>query len=226
MPLGSCFMVSPFSHLPHLDPFFNPCIYSIQVSKARVEALLQLAVQSSVANLDPFKDDLCVAFSHSSMIQHLEAIHAKDGSSSHASLSAASSSSGSSGASISSSSSSGQLKGIEVFMVDYKVAWPVSLVVSKRSLTKYQLVFRHLFFARHVERCLKQTWQGQQRLKELDVRAAGGRSYCLRHRMLGFMQDIVYYFTYEVRTSRSDGGGGVKGKLKALRRNRIVDFGL
>jgi len=86
-------------------------------------------------------------------------------------------------------------------MVDYKVAWPVSLVVSKRSLTKYQLVFRHLFFARHVERCLKQTWQGQQRLKELDVRAAGGRSYCLRHRMLGFMQDIVYYFTYEVGLS-------------------------
>ena len=75
----------------------------------------------------------------------------------------------------------------------------MSLVVSKRSVTKYQLVFRHLFFGRHVERCLKQTWQGQQRLKELDVRAAGGRSYCLRHRMLGFMQDIVYYFTYEVK---------------------------
>jgi gamma-tubulin complex component 2 len=121
------------------------------------------------------------------MIAHLEAIHAKDGSG-HAQAAAAAAP----------ASAGPPLKGIEVFMVDYKVAWPVSLVVSKRSVTKYQLVFRHLFFARHVERCLKQTWQGQQRLKELDVRAAGGRSYCLRHRMLGFMQDIVYYFTYEV----------------------------
>ena len=157
------------------------------VSKTRIEALLQLAVQSSVANRDTFKDDLTCAFAPYSMIQHLELIHSKDG---HASAeSVAAKTSGTPPAS---------LKGIEVFMLDYCVSWPVSLVVSKRSVTKYQLVFRHLFFARHVERCLKATWQGHQHLKELDVRAAGGRSYCLRHRMLGFMQNIVYYFTYEV----------------------------
>ena len=154
------------------------------VSKPRIEALLQLAVQTSCANLDPFKDDLTCDFAPYSMIQHLDAIHAKDGTHAYASASGAAATS--------------SLKGIEVFMLDYRVSWPASLVVSKRSVTKYQLVFRHLFFARHVERCLKATWQGQQSLKELDVRAAGGRSYCLRHRMMGFMQNIVHYFTYEV----------------------------
>lgn len=149
------------------------------VSRSRVEALLSLAVHTSLAGLDPFKDDLACDFAPFSMIQHLDAIHAKDGS--HAPPPAKTA-----------------LKGIEVFMVDYKVAWPVSLVVSKRSVTKYQLLFRHLFFARHVERCLKVTWQGHQNLKELNLHFAGGRSYCLRHRMLGFMQSIVYYMTYEV----------------------------
>jgi gamma-tubulin complex component 2 len=158
------------------------------VSKTRIEALLQLAVQSSVANRDSFKDDLTCAFAPFSMFQHLEAIHSKDGN--LAAMQAATPKA--------SSAPGATLKGIEVFMLDYRVSWPVSLVVSKRSVTKYQLVFRHLFFARHVERCLKATWQGHQHLKELDVRAAGGRSYCLRHRMLGFMQNIVYYFTYEV----------------------------
>eukprot|EP00614_Pseudopedinella_elastica_P033734 CAMPEP_0172622440 /NCGR_PEP_ID=MMETSP1068-20121228/120485_1 /TAXON_ID=35684 /ORGANISM="Pseudopedinella elastica, Strain CCMP716" /LENGTH=376 /DNA_ID=CAMNT_0013430603 /DNA_START=8 /DNA_END=1138 /DNA_ORIENTATION=- len=157
------------------------------VSKARVEALLQVAVQASVSGgSDPFRDDVSCAFAPYSMIQHLDAIHAKDGLAHAANHAATSNQMGAA------------LKGIEVFMVDYKVTWPLSLVVSKRSITKYQLIFRHLFFARHVERCLKATWQGQQALKELDVRAAGGRSYCLRHRMLGFMQSIVYYFTYEV----------------------------
>ena len=43
--------------------------------EARVEALLSLAVQSSVSNLDQFKDDLAVEFAKLSIFQHLENIH-------------------------------------------------------------------------------------------------------------------------------------------------------
>jgi Gamma tubulin complex component C-terminal len=44
----------------------------------------------------------------------------------------------------------------------YKVEWPLSVVVSKKALTKYQLMFRHLFFVKHVERQLLATWQDHQ----------------------------------------------------------------
>ena len=150
--------------------------------QARVEAMLSLAVSQSVSNLDPFKEDLAVDFAKLSMLQHLDNIHsgsfAKPQESCHI--------------------DGGPLKGVATFMLDYRVRWPVSLVVSRRSLDKYQLVFRQLFFVRHVERALKAIWQVHQNTKELDVRAVAGKTYCLRHRMLGFMQNMVYYMTNEV----------------------------
>jgi hypothetical protein len=43
-------------------------------------------------------------------------------------------------------------QGYHMFALDYSVKWPLSIVLSKRALTKYQLLFRHLFFCKHVER--------------------------------------------------------------------------
>lgn len=50
------------------------------------------------------------------------------------------------------------LTGVEAFSLDYQVKWPLSLVISRKSLFKYQMLFRHLFFCRHVERELCDTW--------------------------------------------------------------------
>lgn len=68
-------------------------------------------------------------------------------------------------------------------MLSFKVRWPVSLVLSKKSLTKYQLLFRHVFFAKHVQRLLsKNSWREHQvrcsavRCVEQAVRQAGVRS--------------------------------------------------
>ncbi|CAM9886074.1 unnamed protein product, partial [Hapterophycus canaliculatus] len=56
-----------------------------------------------------------------------------------------------------------ELRGVEGLMLSFKVRWPVSLVLSKKSLTKYQLLFRHLFFAKHVQRLLsKNSWREHQ----------------------------------------------------------------
>lgn len=43
-----------------------------------------------------------------------------------------------------------------------QTAWPISLVLSRRVLTKYQLLFRHLFHCKHVERQLCQVWHEHQ----------------------------------------------------------------
>ncbi|CBN79179.1 Spc97 [Ectocarpus siliculosus] len=92
-----------------------------------------------------------------------------------------------------------ELRGVEGLMMSFKVGWPVSLVLSKKSLTKYQLLFRHLFFAKHVQRLLsKDSWREHQDTKQLELKGLMMASYQLRHRMLHFMQNLVYYMMVEV----------------------------
>jgi len=90
------------------------------------------------------------------------------------------------------------LRGYEAFTLDLKVEWPLSLVISMRSITKYQLLFRHLFFCKYVERRLCDSWRNHQRYKELALRNAQTSSYILRQRMLHFQQNFVYYMMVEV----------------------------
>jgi hypothetical protein len=53
----------------------------------------------------------------------------------------------------------------QALMLDYQAKWPLSLVVSRRAVTKYQLLFRHLFLAKFVERRLHTAWAEQQSTK-------------------------------------------------------------
>jgi cobalt-zinc-cadmium efflux system membrane fusion protein len=39
---------------------------------------------------------------------------------------------------------SGTLKVHEAFTLDYRVKWPLTLIISKKAINKYQLIFRHL----------------------------------------------------------------------------------
>lgn len=57
------------------------------------------------------------------------------------------------------------LKGIEAFTLDYKVGWPLSIVLSRRAITKYQLLSRLLYFSKHVERRVLMSWMGHQNTK-------------------------------------------------------------
>lgn len=44
----------------------------------------------------------------------------------------------------------------------FQVRWPLSLVISRKSLTKYQLIFHSLFHCKHVNRQLCAAWQLHQ----------------------------------------------------------------
>jgi gamma-tubulin complex component 2 len=57
----------------------------------------------------------------------------------------------------------------ETFSLDYKVRWPLTLILSKKAINKYQLIFRHLLFCKYVEKCLENTWAKHQQTKENDV---------------------------------------------------------
>ena len=65
--------------------------------------------------------------------------------------------------------SSGTLKVHEAFTLDYKVRWPLTLIISKKAINKYQLIFRHLLQCKYAEKHLEQVWFQHQATKECDV---------------------------------------------------------
>ena len=153
------------------------------VSSVAISPAAPLSGVSSTA--DPFAEHLTVSLGSHNLIQQLEKINAI-------------SLEGHDGAMGGLAAADPSLRGYEAFTLDLRVEWPLSLVISMRSITKYQLLFRHLFFCKYVERRLCDSWRNHQRYKELELRNAQTSSYILRQRMLHFQQNFVYYMMVEV----------------------------
>jgi gamma-tubulin complex component 2 len=90
---------------------------------------------------------------------------------------------------------------VEAFSFDYHVSFPLSLIISHRAITKYQLLFRHLFQVKHVERLLCHVWQEHARGPAWRLRERArwnARVFALRSRMLWFVQQFASYVCSEV----------------------------
>ncbi|KAG0326622.1 hypothetical protein BGZ99_009294 [Dissophora globulifera] len=86
---------------------------------------------------------------------------------------------------------------------DYSVKFPLSLVISRKALTKYQLLFRHLLYLKHGEQVLCNTWTEHAKSTiwknaSPELKQWRGRVYGLRARMLTFVQQFAYYVCCEV----------------------------
>jgi len=92
------------------------------------------------------------------------------------------------------------LTGMLSFSLDFReVPFPTSLLVSKRNLSSYQMLFRHIFYTKYIEKRLVSVWLENQMMKEYqEVRQLLGRTFCLRQRMLHFVQNFLYYMMLEV----------------------------
>jgi len=196
-----------------------------KVSKGRIQSLLGLAIQLSSSNQTIERDrqrntedvsfdsetkpkralfhsDLVCKFEHDHFIDRLDAIHKKSGgivnSNATSSTFPRTPSRHAYGMVGGPNGEGGGLRGIEALTLDCKVDFPLSLILSREVMTSYQLLFRHLFFSKYVERRLFGTWLDHQMLKGLNLRAYMGKTYLLRQRMLHFMQNFVYYMMFEV----------------------------
>ncbi|KAF9174729.1 hypothetical protein BGX20_010127 [Mortierella sp. AD010] len=95
------------------------------------------------------------------------------------------------------------LSGIDSLTLDYSVKFPLSLVISRKALTKYQLLFRHLLYLKHGEQLLCSTWVEHAKSPvwknvSPELKQWRGRIYGLRSRMLTFVQQFAYYVCSEV----------------------------
>ncbi len=173
------------------------------ISVSRLQSLLELSLKLSTASTDPHNDDLTCSLERQGIIHQLLSIHVTGGAKGYAPADA----------DLDLDENAAQmtpkealrLTGFETFALDYNAPWPVSLVLSRRAITKYQLLFRHVFHCKHVERRLCEAWQTHQATRAAAAQTTGagdggslGRAYVLSQRMLHFLQNFTYYLMCEV----------------------------
>ena len=165
--------------------YFSTFLSIIDIVPARLEALLDLAVRTSTANSDPFKEDLTCDLLPYDLITQLVRILSVTGDANNPNFR---------------DPTETHISGLEAFTLDYEVMWPLSLILSKKALTKYQMLFRHLFYAKHVERLLCQLWASNKQAKRhmLHKRPWYSIAFALRQRMIHLVQNLEYYMMFEV----------------------------
>ena len=114
---------------------------------------------------------------------------------------------------------------IDALTLDYHVKFPLSLVISRKTILRYQLIFRFLLHLKHVEQSLSSMWIEHKTApwrRQTRPRPSGAglgrqtpqppppkdwhsefenwrkRVFLLRARMLSFVQQILAFTTFEV----------------------------
>ncbi|XP_067638789.1 gamma-tubulin complex component 2 homolog isoform X2 [Eurosta solidaginis] len=146
-----------------------------------LENLLGLTLRLSSAKHDPYKDDLhCELLTYDLVTQMSKIMNNEEEYwQSHDRL---------------------DLNGLECFAFRYEVKWPVSLVLNHIAISKYQMLFRQLFYCKHVERQLCKIWKENSIAKKFSPQAAElyRSAFTLRQRMMNAVQNLEYYMMIEV----------------------------
>ena len=150
----------------------------------RLENLLELTLRLSSAKHDKYQDDLYTTLLPFDIVTQMTKIIKNDGEhfEDDENLDTA------------------NLKGIECFTFGYNVHWPLCIVLNQLTISKYQLIFRQLFYCKHVENYLCRVWIANKNAKKFDhstselYRAA----FTLRQRMMNAIQNLEYYMMIEV----------------------------
>ncbi|KAI6797015.1 hypothetical protein KC361_g4123 [Hortaea werneckii] len=216
---------------------------SRNVNAGKLQSLLDIVLRQpgSVAAEDPFKEDVRVELSDTGLtgwLMRVVNVQGMDADASSLSLNY-----GAGGSTGGGKDGEKDISGYEALTLDYSVPFPLSLIISRNTLTRYQLLFRYLLSLRHLEVLLTQSWMEHTKGPAWIHRARRGkagtvsaevrdrqrkienwkrRAWCLRARMLCFVQQLLYFCTSEViepnwasfmsRLSSSAGGDETAGK--------------
>jgi gamma-tubulin complex component 2 len=173
------------------------------VNVGKLQSLLDLATRhtGSVAVEDPYKEDIKVQINDTGLTNWLMKIVNVTG----LDQDAATSISNYTPANTTPITDDSNITGYQALVFDYAMPFPLSLVVSRVTLTRYQLLFRYLLSLKHLEADLAKCWgeQGKNaawkhRSKNPRIELWKRKAWTLRARMLVFVQQLTYYCTAEV----------------------------
>ena len=169
------------------------------VNTSKLQSLLDLVLRQpgSVAAQDPFKEDIKVEMNEISLTNSLTRVVNISGIEQGESLQTP--------ATQPTSESDKAAVGFTSLQLDYSVPFPVSLVISRKTVWRYQALFRYLLSLRHLEQQLVSCWQTHNRSASWAHKSSNStlemwkrRVFTLRARMLVFVQQLLYFCTAEV----------------------------
>lgn len=169
------------------------------VNTGKLQSLLDLVLRQpgSVVSLDPFKEDVKVEMNEITLTKSLQRVVNITGIEQGETLQPLSSNQP--------LESDKNANGFTSLQLDYAVPFPVSLVISRKTVWRYQALFRYLLSLRYLESQLSTTWQThtsgfvwsyKSSARNLEIWKR--RVWTLRARMLVFVQQLLYFCTAEV----------------------------
>ncbi|KAK4156209.1 Spc98 family-domain-containing protein [Chaetomidium leptoderma] len=192
------------------------------VNTGKLQSLLDLVLRQpgSIVSLDPFKEDVKVEMNEITLTKSLQRVVNITGIEQGETLQPLSNNQP--------LESDRNANGFTSLQLDYAVPFPVSLVISRKTVWRYQALFRYLLSLRYLESQLSTTWQTHTsgfvwsyKSSSRNLEIWKRRVWTLRARMLVFVQQLLYFCTAEViepnwqslmaRLRGKDGGGGEDG---------------
>lgn len=148
----------------------------------RLASLLELAMRTSVMKGDPHHEDVGIQLVEESILTQLSNIMSMGRDERNV------------------FHDSAPLKAFEGVTLSYAVKWPLSLILGHRTIACYQMIFRHLFLCKYVERQLQSVWKDNKQAKSYPLKAVTGyaEAFALRQKMLNFVQNLSHFMTVEV----------------------------
>lgn len=182
------------------------------VNTSKLQSLLDLVLRQpgTIVSQDPFKEDVKVVMNETPLVQELQRVVNIEGLKQGESLQSLLLTGGGGGntdaaSTTTGASSGGDADGYASLELDYAVPFPVSLVISRKTIWRYQALFRFLLMLHHLESQLTATWTSNMRdlpwfhrSTSWGVAVWKRRLFTLRARMLVFVQHLLYYCTAEV----------------------------
>ena len=178
------------------------------VNVGKLQSLLDLVLRQpgSIAAADPFKEEVSVQMNDMGLTQFLMKIVSVQGIDQDNPDAALSSIQTQTPAITDGKATDDkELNGFASLTLDYKVPFPLSLVISRKTVLRYQLLFRYTISLRHLETLLMDCWAEHSkgrawidRSVERRVETWKRRAWCLRSRMLVFVQQLLFFCTEEV----------------------------
>lgn len=169
------------------------------VNTGKLQSLLDLVLRQpgSAVSLDPFKEDVKVEMNEVTLTKSLQRVVNITGIEQGEALQPLAANQPVEG--------DKNAIGFTSLQLDYAVPFPVSLVISRKTIWRYQALFRYLLSLRYLESQLSATWQTQIRGLTWGYRSTHARLetwkrrvWTLRARMLVFVQQLLYFCTAEV----------------------------
>ncbi|KAL1835429.1 hypothetical protein VTJ49DRAFT_6739 [Mycothermus thermophilus] len=201
------------------------------VNTGKLQSLLDLVLRQpgSVVSLDPFKEDVKVEMNEITLVKSLQRVVNITGIEQGETLQPLASNQPQ-------PEGDKNANGYTSLQLDYTVPFPVSLVISRKTIWRYQALFRYLLSLRYLESQLSTTWQTHTRGLAWSYRSSAPaievwkrRVWTLRARMLVFVQQLLYFCTAEViepnwqslmdrlQVKEEDGGGSPSPSMRVTR---------